>query len=106
LVDPISKVEEVVRESGGITADDFVKIVSALGQFGRDIASIPPPGADGESDGNVVTPKRRYLLTLLGFFERTYNLTASTATLAATPQGMALLDVLGKAIENLTKFLN
>ena len=60
---------------------------------------------DLSDDNPRVSLKKRFILSGFGFLERVYNLLGSTATLATTPEGVALLIALRSAIARLEKFI-
>jgi hypothetical protein len=115
----------------GLTTDEFLKIVDKMAEFAKIISTLPPtqssataPPRHGQSQGETpvpfpvvspedimahdsspVSPKKRVLLSGLGFFERVYNLLGSTATLASPAEGNALLTSLREAIAVLSKLI-
>jgi hypothetical protein len=110
----------------GLTTDNFLKIVNKLAEFAKVTSTMPPPslpsripesrdqeenpltaGAEDRIAGTppIVSARKRVLLSGFGFFERVYNLVASTATLRGTPEGMALLAALGDALSDLVKLI-
>jgi hypothetical protein len=100
----------------GVTTDDFLRIVDKLTEFAKATSTLPHSSRDHESsltitsqdrliDASEISPKKRVLLSALGFFERAYNLLGSTATLATTPQGMAFLAALEQALASLSKLV-
>jgi len=101
----------------GLTTDDFLKIVDKLTEFAK-VTSTQPPLAlsvslhrsanaeDKSAQGAIrVSPKKRILLSAFGFFERVYNLLASTVTLAGPVEGNALLIALRNALAALSKLI-
>jgi hypothetical protein len=84
---------------------EFQKVNEAISQMAKDIGSLPPPPQDQQQPSSVVTPKRRYVLTTLGFYERVYAFLGSTASIASTPQGIALAEKLKAAIEALLRLI-
>jgi hypothetical protein len=124
--------EEVAKASdeankAGLTTNDFVKIVDKMTEFARVIASQSPPAPANKPEAaatrrsaaipdirpedriNVgeapVSPKKRIVLSGIGFLERAYNLLGSSATLMGPPEGNALLNALRAAITALSKLL-
>jgi hypothetical protein len=102
----------------GLTTDDFVKIVGSLTDFAKVTSTLPPPPKSvarsveialtitpEDRIGAKVGPTKRTVLTGIGFFERVYNLVGSTASIAGTPQGVALMDALNLAVQALSRFL-
>jgi hypothetical protein len=76
----------------------------------------PPPPASVVAAGSEirvtpedriqpVSPKKRTILTALGFFERSYHLASSTAQLAGPPEGNAFLAALRAAVQYLTTLI-
>jgi hypothetical protein len=93
-----------------LTTDDFLSIVDKLTEFAKVTSTIPPSDPRHEPpqdqiDVSEISPKKRVLLSGFGFFERAYNLLGSTASLAATPEGSALLVALGQALASLSKLI-
>jgi uncharacterized membrane-anchored protein len=100
----------------GLTTDDFVKIVGSLTDFAKVTSTLPPtpPSTERRVEDTTsiplvsptdVGPTKRAVLTGIGFFERVYNLVGSTASIASTPQGIAVMDALNQAIQALSRFL-
>jgi hypothetical protein len=108
----------------GLTTDDFLKIVDKLAEFAKVTSTLPlstpapTPTAKEILDSYVrmhegrissptppVSAKKRVLLTGFGFFERLYSLAGSTASIAETEQGRALLAALQQAITFLSKLI-
>jgi hypothetical protein len=93
----------------GLTTDDFLKIVDKLAEFAKITSTLHPshlcPADRLPSDMPPVSPKKRTVLSGFGFFERAYNLLASTATLTGPPDGNALLIALRNAVTALGKLI-
>jgi hypothetical protein len=104
LTEPASAVAKAAEavEKAGLATPDYAKTAAQIAQTAKDV-DLPPPPEPPRDD--VVTPKRRHILTSIGFYERTYNLIGTTASLMATNAGTALYDALGRAIEALLRFV-
>lgn len=101
----------------GLTTDDFLKIVDRMAEFARVVSSQPlAPATDNKSGtpptnftqqlaDTTVSSKKRVLLSGFGFFERVYNLLASTAQLLGPPEGNALLIALRESLAALSKLI-
>ncbi len=59
---------------------------------------MPAPSDD-------VTPKRRYVLGTIGFYERLLAALGAVAGIAATPQGQAAIGAVRAAIETFMGFI-
>jgi hypothetical protein len=129
---PFQEVASAALEANeaGLTTDDFLKIVDKMAEFAKIIASLPPQAPAHPTSSNndaaqpalppfpivhpedrvpvlaPVSPKKRMLLSGLGFFERAYNLLGSTASLIGLPEGRALLGALNDAIAGLLKLVS
>jgi hypothetical protein len=111
LSQPFKKVAEAADKAtrAGLATKSFSEVVDKKAEFAHIISTLPQDNstqaAQSADSERAVSPRKRILLSGFGFFERTYNLLGSTATLASTPEGIALLAVLGEAISALSKFL-
>jgi hypothetical protein len=126
LSKPFEDVAKATEEAhaAGMTTDEFVKIVSSLSEFARVVSTMPPseasPWERGETAESTIpilsitpddrispaiSPKKRTILTGIGFFERAYSLIASTASLISLAQSAEFMATLHKAIEALSRFL-
>ncbi|WP_375465395.1 hypothetical protein [uncultured Methylobacterium sp.] len=109
LTDPFDMVARASRDAGraGLATQDFVMVVDKMTEFARVVASLPARQDDPTADTktNTMNPKKRAVLTGFGFFERTYNLLGSTATLSGPPAGNALLTAIQNAAAALSKFI-
>ncbi|WP_162009705.1 toll/interleukin-1 receptor domain-containing protein [Methylocystis heyeri] len=107
LIQPIAEVSEKMQEmvQVGLATQNIGKITENSAQFAKDIAPLPPDIAASDPGSRHVTLKRRYVLGTLGFLVALYNILGSTASILATEQGAALFQAVGKAIEELSKFL-
>jgi hypothetical protein len=99
-----------------LTTDDFLNIVDKLTEFAKVTSTLPPrdPRSDPSTpkttlqdqiEVSEISPKKRVLLSGFGFFERAYNLLGLTASIVATPEGMALLVALEQALASLSKLI-
>jgi hypothetical protein len=119
----------VTANKAGLTTDDFAKIVDKLAEFAKVISTMPAPPEPSKPSTNQptnsqlpdfpivdpqdrltqanapVTARKRALLSGFGFFERAYNLAGSTATLASTEEGKALITALHRSLEALSKLI-
>ncbi len=106
LLGPVEKVqkaiEDMIAENGA--TDDFEKVTAALEQQAKDLSFIPPQ-KEGDNPAPLITPKRRFLLSTIGFYERLLAAVAGSAALVATPQGQALIAAVNKAIDALLKLV-
>ncbi len=102
ISEPAAEFAKAVKEAG-IGTDDYIKIMEALARHGKDIASLPSTEEDEELPKTVVTPTRRYLLTLIGFLERTRQLLSSMVKFASTPKVERLTKILSKTVDTLMK---
>jgi hypothetical protein len=129
LSEPFRHIAEAAQDANkaGLTTDDFVKVVDKMAEFAKIISTLPlsPPQSASPprspevgaqvvvirpedrvgGAGQPISSKKRILLSGLGFFERAYNLLGTTATIGATPEGLALLHQLHETISALLKFL-
>ncbi|MFZ1772979.1 MAG: hypothetical protein WAT78_03355, partial [Rhizobiaceae bacterium] len=85
----------------GMTSEDFDNFISGIRVEAKEMAGTTPTQADAMAPTTKVTPKRRFVLVTIGFLERTYAFIGATASIAATPQGMAALAALRQAIDKL-----
>jgi hypothetical protein len=118
LSEPFEEVAEATLRANHavLTTDDFLNIVDKLTEFAKVTSTLPPrdPRSDPSPlkttpqdriDFSEISPKKRVLLSGFGFFERAYNLLGSTASIVATPEGMALLVALEQALASLSKLI-
>jgi hypothetical protein len=93
----------------GLTTDDFLKIVDKLAEFAKITSTQPPTHLYPESrippGEPAVSLRKRMVLSGFGFFERAYNLLASSATLTSPPDGNALLTALRGALAALARLI-
>lgn len=102
LLEPVEAVAKAMAELklADLTTEDFDRVEEAHKAFSRDIASLPMP----EPTDNV-TPKRRYVLGTIGFYERLLTALGAAAGIAATPQGQAAIAAVSAAIETFMGFI-
>ncbi|WP_165218583.1 toll/interleukin-1 receptor domain-containing protein [Affinirhizobium pseudoryzae] len=106
FVEPVKKVAEALadlHEIGG-TTPAFERVVQDSVQRARDIDSLPSPSDAGQ--GGDVTPKRRFVFSQIGFWERILSALGSMTTLATTEQGRAAIATLREAIAKFLSFLS
>ena len=104
ILDPVQAVGEAISELkfADLTTVDFDRVAEAHQEFSRDIASLPMPT---QNDGENVTPRRRYVLGTIGFYERLLAALGAGAGIAALPQGQAAIAVVRAAIEAFMRFI-
>jgi hypothetical protein len=106
FVEPVKKVAEALadlHEIGG-TTPAFERVVQDSVQRARDIDSLPSPSDAGQ--GGDITPKRRFVFSQIGFWERILSALGSMTTLATTEQGRAAIATLREAIAKFLSFLS
>lgn len=105
LIQPVQSVADAVEElkTIGKVTPDLERVVQGQVQIAKDVSSLPPNLSEDAGKGNVITPKRRFVLSQLGFWERMLAAVGSMTTLATTPQGQAAIAALREAI---AKFLS
>lgn len=111
ITEPVTRVGEAVAQlrSAGLTTEEFDSAQRAHQEFGRDMASLPMPS---HTDETSITPKRRYILGTIGFYERMLAAlggVASIGGIAMVPQVQAAVaaatTALQAAIEMLLQLL-
>jgi hypothetical protein len=107
LTEPINNVAAALQEV--VAADKATpaieKAVSNSAAFARDLASLPPAQEPPDPAAKRVTVKRRYVLGTIGFLATIYTLIGTTASIYGIPQGAALFQAVGEAIEKLMSLL-
>lgn len=106
FVEPVKKVAEALaelHEIGG-TTPAFERVVQDSLQAAKDIDSLPTPPDAGR--GGDITPKRRFVFSQIGFWERILSALGSMTTLATTEQGRAAIATLREAIAKFLSFLS
>jgi len=89
----------------GQATPEIGKIVANEAQFAKDITPLPPDPSSFVPGSRRVTLKRRFVLGALGFLVALYNVLGSTASIATTPQGAALMEAVRDAIAKLSSLL-
>jgi len=107
LSKPFDQLNEAVLEAkeANIVTDSFVQLTGALRDFARDLASVVDTNAVNDPASTRATPKRRFVLTTLGFLIRVQGLIQSTPEIKNQAEGAALLAATDKAVEELMKFI-
>jgi hypothetical protein len=92
ITDPVHLVGDALAllHEAGLTTADFNDAERAHQEFGRDVASLPMPSAGAEG----VTPKRRFVLGTIGYYERMLAALGGLASIG----GAALLPEVQAAI--------
>ncbi|MGV2072955.1 MULTISPECIES: toll/interleukin-1 receptor domain-containing protein [Rhizobium/Agrobacterium group] len=105
LIQPVQSVADAVEELKAIgkVTPGLERVVQGQVQIAKDVSSLPLNLSEDAGKGNVITPKRRFVLSQLGFWERMLAAVGSMTTLATTPQGQAAIAALQDAI---AKFLS
>lgn len=110
IIEPVTAAGEAIEglRQSGLTTAEFDETQRAHQEFSRDIASLPMPA----SISDTVTPKRRYVLGTIGFYERvlaTLGGLASIGGLAFVPGVQTAVSAaaaaLRKAIETFLAFV-
>lgn len=101
LVDPIEGVAVAAEAAtdSKLTTKDFLQIVQALHLFAKDLSTVPADESAAKKHPEEITVRRRFLLNSIGFFERSYNLIGTTASIATSPQGIVLSAALYDAVQ-------
>ncbi len=106
LFAPVIAVNKAIEDVTSInkTTDEFVLITDDQAQRLKDI-SLLPPMREEDRIAPLITIKRRTILSQIGFYERVLAAVGASATLAATPQGAALIAAVKRAIDALMAFV-
>lgn len=106
FLQPIEKVAEAFDELNAIggTTPAFERVIQDSLQRAKDIDSLPTESNAG--DGTNVTPKRRFVFSQIGFWERILSALGSMTTLASTQQGKAAIAALSEAIKKFISFIS
>jgi hypothetical protein len=106
LTDPIQAINDLIvgLNKDGMATDNIVKIMNAHVLYARDISGLPAP-MQPIAEQNVVTPKRRFVLNSAGFYLHAYSVLGSTASLASSPQVVALMEKLSHAAQVMLGFI-
>jgi hypothetical protein len=105
IIDPVAEFGEAIvrlRELG-LTTENFDDAEAAHQQFSRDVASLP---MSGDLAGDRVSPKRRYVLGTIGFYERvlaSLGGLASIGSLARVPVAQTAISAAAMAIRRAIK---
>jgi hypothetical protein len=105
LTDPIESVRQAVE-----AAAEADQVTPALVEHVGDLANraealAPPPAPAANEPSAIVSPRRRLVLTSLGFFERLYAAVGSTASVLSTETGRALYNAAREAADALMRFI-
>lgn len=105
FVEPVKDVAEALGELHliGGTTPAFERVVQDSLQRAKDIDSLPNDPDSGL--GTDVTPKRRFIFTQVGFWERVVASLNNMSSLASTEQGKAAIAILTEAIKKFLSFL-
>ncbi len=106
FIEPVKKVTEALAElhTIGGTTPEFERVVQDSLQTARDIDSLPNPPGGGQ--GADITPKRRFVFSQIGFWERILSALGSMTTLASSEQGRTAIATLTEAIRKFLSFLS
>ena len=115
LSEPFETVAEAAQHANraGLTTEDFLRVIDKMAEFAKVISTLSPLARSGvdpsvataDQSKKPITARKRIVLSGFGFFERAYNLLGSTATLAGSAEGVALLTALGSALSSLSRLL-
>jgi hypothetical protein len=105
LSKPVSDVAEKVEalsEIGGVTPA-LERVAKEYSEQAERLAyGVAKPD---EAGSHIASPKRRFILAQLGFWERMLAVGSGIVTLSSTPQGQALLAALREALSKFMQFL-
>lgn len=106
LLEPIQAINELIisLNKDGLATDNIVKIMEAHVRYARDVSGLPV-AIQPIADIDMATPKRRFVLNSAGFYLHTYSILGSTASLASSPQVIALMEKLSNAAQVLLGFI-
>ncbi|HYG46363.1 MAG TPA: hypothetical protein VD846_00335 [Allosphingosinicella sp.] len=101
LTEPVEAVAALIRDLAdrGFATENIVQIIEAHQRYTRDVAQLPP----SQDVADVVSPKRRHVLSTAGFYLSAYAVLGSTASIA--PFAPALLDALRSAAAAMLSFI-
>lgn len=101
LTEPVDAVAALIRDLAdkGFATENIVRIIEAHQIYARDIAQLPL----SEDSGDLVSPKRRHVLSSAGFYLSAYTVLGSTASLA--PFAPALMEGLRSAAATMLSFI-
>jgi len=93
---------EAAAEAGHVTH----ALVEHMGDLANRAEALAPPPAPAANElSTTITPRRRLVLTSLGFFERIYAAIGSTASVLSTETGRALYNAAREAADALIRFI-
>ncbi|HEY5795446.1 MAG TPA: TIR domain-containing protein [Bosea sp. (in: a-proteobacteria)] len=105
LSDPIESVKQAVEaaaEAGQVTS----AVVDHVGNLADRAEALAAPVTPVSNEPtNAISPRRRLVLTSLGFFERLYAAIGSTASVLSTDTGRALYNAAREAADALMRFI-
>lgn len=106
---PIREVREalVALSDAGATTKDFDHTLKGQVEAGEDLASLVPPADLGPT--TIVTPKRRWLLSFIGFCERSLSSLSNLSSLAKGSDSAVIqtaIEQIARAIEKLLDLIH
>lgn len=101
LTEPVDAVAALILDLAdqGFATENIVRIIEAMQIYTRDVAQLPPM----EESADIVSPKRRHILSTAGFYLSAYSVLGSTASIA--PLVPALLESLRSAAAAMLSFI-
>jgi hypothetical protein len=101
LTDPVKEASEALAEvaAEGLTSSGFDDVVADQQVQARDLAALPPD--EHEQPSAIITPKRRFVLGTIGFYERTIIALGAIATVTSAPSIAAAIAALQSAVDRL-----
>lgn len=105
LTDPIESVRQAVEAAAD--ADQVTSsVVVHVGDLADRAEALAPPVAPVLNDPTTtISPRRRLVLTSLGFFERLYAAVGSTASVLSTETGKSLFKAAREAADAMMRFI-
>ncbi|SFJ81481.1 TIR domain-containing protein [Bosea sp. OK403] len=105
LTDPIESVRQAVEAAA--EADQVTSaVVDHVGDLADRAEALAPPVAPVSNEpASTISPRRRLVLTSLGFFERLYAAIGSTASVLSTETGRSLFNAAREAADALMRFI-
>lgn len=105
LTAPIENVQQAAQ-----AAAEAGQVTPALAEHVGDLANraealAPPPSPAANEPSTTITPRRRLVLTSLGFFERLWAVIGSTASILSTESGRMLYNAAREAADALMRFI-
>jgi len=100
IVGPVDAAADALRElsAAGLTTDQFDAFVEQQAKQGREIACTRDLAA---AEAGRATPKRRFVLGTIGFYERVLLALSAIATISMTPVIRAVALAVSNALERL-----